>query len=289
MRCAGQVVVGPCQLGDVVAVDQHRRAGRPQEVLGRLAASHGRRRPAATSGVPAGRADVDERPEAVGEAAGRAGEVAQLGDLGARHPDAAALGAVGEQGVALSVGGRGPRRGPRRARPRCRPRSPGPPRPGRWRGGRRAGPRRAAPRRRSTSAARRRGFPPLHLDLPAELVEPGLQLRPARPWSGSPPARPPPVGARPAAGRRRRLPARRPRRRRRRARRRGTPTPPRAAAIRCRSGRPAPAAAPAARRRRKSGSASMARRSVPSAASGIRDCFRNGFSGAGYGIGGRNF
>ena len=59
-------------------------------------------------------------------AARRPGQVAQLDDLGARHLDAAALGPVGEQRVALRLGGLGPVQGrvtigldARSARPRA--------------------------------------------------------------------------------------------------------------------------------------------------------------------------
>ena len=102
--------------------------------------------PGSDSGDPRRRRHVDEIAQAVGQPARRAGQLAQLADLGAGHADAAALGAVGEQVVALALGRRRPARRPRRARPRRRPAGAAPPRPGRWRG--------ATARRASASSAR---------------------------------------------------------------------------------------------------------------------------------------
>ncbi len=197
----GEVVVRPGQLGDVVAVDEHERAGRPQQVLGgppRVAGdAAGQRqrrpgRPVPTSSSPPRRSASDRA-----ERASSRSSLTWAPDTG----DAAALGALGEQGVALGLGGRGPLARPRRGRPRRPPAEPAPPRPGRWRGARRRRASASCVRRSSSSAVTAAGGPALLLDLPAELVDPRRELRPARRGCGSRPARPPPAAARPAAGR----------------------------------------------------------------------------------------
>ena len=261
---AVQVVVGPGQLGDVVAVDEHERAGRPQQVLGRPLRVAGD--PAGQrQGDPARRADLDEAGEPVGQSPGGPGEVAQLDDLGARHLDAAALGPVGEQRVALDLRRLGAvdRRVARRldggqaaARRLGTVVGVAGVAPGRGDLGAQAPRRRRACRVRAersvVSAAR-------------QLVDPRPAARRARRGCGRPPARPPPAGARPAQrGLRRRRAPRRPRASATSAVTRSSqPSSRRSHSIPI--GSTSSGSAPADSRRRNSASASIARRSVPSA------------------------
>ena len=275
-----QVVVGPGQLGDVVPVDEHQRVGRPQQVLGR---------PAGVAGDPArqrqgdapGRAGVDEPVQPVGHGPRRPGQLAQLGDLGAGHVDAAALGPVGEERIALRLGRRRPAAAPRRARARRRPGATAPPRRGRWRAGRPRGPRPTGPAARPSRPSGRR-WPPRAASScwPSSSIA-GLQRQQLGAGADGRPARRPPAAARPAAAR----------------------PPPSASSAAASAAATSSATrdshpssrrshsmpigstssgdAPADSRRRKSGSASIARRSEPSAPLGTLACLRNGFSAGG--------
>ena len=68
----GQLVVGPGELGDVVAVDEHERARRAEEVLGRPRRIAGYSAGQGERPAPAG-ADLDEAAETVGEGPRRRG------------------------------------------------------------------------------------------------------------------------------------------------------------------------------------------------------------------------
>ena len=131
--------------------------------------------PGSASGDPAGRSHVEQPAEAVGERPRRASQLAQLADLGAGHRHAAALGAIGEQGVALGLGGRGPLDG--RVTVGLDARQPSPrrlgPVVGVARGEARLGELRPQVLELGGHPA---GRPALLLDLPAELLDPRREL-----------------------------------------------------------------------------------------------------------------
>ena len=218
----------------------------------------------------------------------RAGQVAQLDDLGAGHLDAAALGPVGEQRVALRLGGLGAVQGG--VAIGLQPAHPAPRRLGAVVGvaGVAAGGGQLGPERVELAARPAAGLArPVELAL--QVVEALLQRRRARRESASPPARPPPAASRPVAA-----PlgvGARPRVLGVGDERRDPLLPPVVSAqpldpdrIDELGQRP--------RGERGGGTASspsMARRSRPSADVGSRGSRRNGFSAAGYASGGRSF
>ena len=279
---ARQVVVGPCQLGDVVAVDEDERRRASAAGARSPAASRGRRRRGATgrrdpscrprSGWPGGRrgrgptrassrssmtcAPDTSTPPRSARSASSASRWALRGlgavdrrvavGLDAGQPAAGGLGAV--VGVARRRAGR---RRARRGGPRASPRAPRP-RPRARRQLRRSARRSRACRADELGAGARGGV--------LGRLTPAFRPRATR-------------------TRRRRAP-RRPHARRR--------------APRCASSQPSSrrshsmpigstssGSAPAASRRRKSASASIARRSLPRAPLGIRGWRRNGLSAAG--------
>ena len=258
---AGEVVVGPGPAWRRCSRRPARARRAPAAGARSPAGSRGRRRPAAPARPARPGATSTSPPRRSASARADPGEVAQLADLGAGDGDAAALGAVGEQGVALGLGRRRPleRRvalgldageaPPRRLGPvvGVAGRQPG------------LGELRPQGVDLGRHAA---GGAPLLVELPDELVEPGLPLhelgaRPDRRLLGR---LPPPLGP-PQGGGLRRLrgggvgrrdelgdPA--------------TPSRPPGAATRCRSGRPARAG-----RRRRCAAGSRDRPRWPGAAS----------------------
>ena len=200
-----EVVGGPGQLGDVVAVDEHQRMPAPAAGARSPCGSRGRRRPA-TAGRPA-----RSVPTSTGGSGGRPRPAPSGPARAARSP-----GRPTRRSRCARRGRRAARRaGPRpsrraaarrRARPRRRRAWRGPPRRGRWRGGRRGGLGRLGPQRVDLGAGTAAGAAG-RLELLLQLVDPGLQRDAARRGCGPPPARRPRAGARPAAARRRRRPA----------------------------------------------------------------------------------